>query len=127
MKVLDILLERLPTKYVDLIINNLNDHTVLNEEGTSITSELLVLFDWNESIEGYEFWDQVMDYLQGDAELPQLPIEIKYRTSTVITMSDGLYVMNAGDTGLHIKYDILMHELKNSTRKVREQVLMWMN
>lgn len=127
MKVLDILLERLPTKYVDLIINNLNDHTVLNEEGTSITSELLVLFDWNESIEGYEFWDQVMDYLQGDAELPQLPIEIKYRTSTVITMSDGLYVMNAGDTGLHIKYDILMHELKNSTRKVREQVLMWLN
>lgn len=127
MKVLDILLERLPTKYVDLIINNLNDHTVLNEEGTSITSELLVLFDWNESIEGYEFWDQVMDYLQGDAELPQLPIEIKYRTSTVITMSDGLYVMNAGDTGLNIKYDILMHELKNSTRKVREQVLMWMN
>lgn len=127
MKVLDILLNNLPTKYVDLIINNLNDHTVLNEEGTSITSELLVLFDWNESIEGYEFWDQVMDYLQGDAELPQLPIEIKYRTSTVITMSDGLYVMNAGDTGLHIKYDILMHELKNSTRKVREQVLMWMN
>ena len=127
MKVLDILLNNLPTKYVDLIINNLNDHTVLNEEGTSITSELLVLFDWNESIEGYEFWDQVMDYLQGDAELPQLPIEIKYRTSTVITMSDGLYVMNAGDTGLNIKYDILMHELKNSTRKVREQVLMWMN
>lgn len=127
MKVLDILLNNLPTKYVDLIINNLNDHTVLNEEGTSITSELLVLFDWNESIEGYEFWDQVMDYLQGDAELPQLPIKIKYRTSTVITMSDGLYVMNAGDTGLHIKYDILMHELKNSTRKVREQVLMWMN
>lgn len=127
MKVLDILLNNLPTKYVDLIINNLNDHTVLNEEGTSITSELLVLFDWNESIEGYEFWDQVMDYLQGDAELPQLPIEIKYRTSTVITMSDGLYVMNAGDTGLNIKYDILMHELKNSTRKVREQVLMWLN
>lgn len=127
MKVLDILLNNLPTKYVDLIINNLNDHTVLNEEGTSITSELLVLFDWNESIEGYEFWDQVMDYLQGDAELPQLPIEIKYKTSTVITMSDGLYVMNAGDTGLNIKYEILMHELKNSTRKAREQVLMWMN
>lgn len=127
MSVLDILLEHLPTKYVDLIINNLNDHNILDEEGTSITAELLVLFDWNESIEGYEFWDQVMDYLQGDAELPQLPIEIRYATSTVITMSDGLYVMNAGDTGLNIKYDILMHELKNSTRKVREQVLMWMN
>ena len=127
MSVLDILLEHLPTKYVDLIINKLNDHNILDEEGTSITAELLVLFDWNESIEGYEFWDQVMDYLQGDAELPQLPIEIRYATSTVITMSDGLYVMNAGDTGLNIKYDILMHELKNSTRKVREQVLMWMN
>ena len=42
-------------------------------------------------------------------------------------MEDGLYVMNAGDTGLNIKYEILMHELKNSTRKVREQVLMWLN
>lgn len=127
MSVLDILLDNLPTKYVDLIINNINDHSVLDEEGTSITAELLVLFDWQQSAEGYDFWDQVMEYLQGDAELPQLPIEIKYKTSTVIVMQDGLYVMNAGDTGLNIKYEILMHELKNSTRKVREQVLMWLN
>jgi hypothetical protein len=127
MRVLDILLKHLPTQYVDLIINNINDHTILDEEGTSITAELLVLFDWQQSTEGYDFWDQVMDYLQGDAELPQLPINIKYYTSSVIVMEDGLYVMNAGDTGLNIKYDILMHELKNSTRKVREQVLMWLN
>jgi hypothetical protein len=127
MRVLDILLKHLPTPYVDLIINNINDHTILDEEGTSITAELLVLFDWQQSTEGYDFWDQVMDYLQGDAELPQLPINIKYYTSSVIVMEDGLYVMNAGDTGLNIKYDILMHQLKNSTRKVREQVLMWMN
>jgi hypothetical protein len=127
MRVLDILLKHLPTPYVDLIINNINDHTVLDDEGTSITAELLVLFDWQQSTEGYDFWDQVMEYLQGDAELPQLPINIKYYTSSVIVMEDGLYVMNAGDTGLNIKYDILMHQLKNSTRKVREQVLMWMN
>lgn len=127
MRVLDILLKHLPTPYVDLIINNINDHTVLDDEGTSITAELLVLFDWQQSTEGYDFWDQVMDYLQGDAELPQLPINIKYYTSSVIVMEDGLYVMNAGDTGLNIKYDILMHQLKNSTRKVREQVLMWLN
>lgn len=127
MRVLDILLKHLPTAYVDLIINNINDHTVLDDEGTSITAELLVLFDWQQSTEGYDFWDQVMDYLQGDAELPQLPINIKYYTSSVIVMEDGLYVMNAGDTGLNIKYDILMHQLKNSTRKVREQVLMWLN
>jgi hypothetical protein len=127
MRVLDILLKHLPTPYVDLIINNINDHTILDEEGTSITAELLVLFDWQQSTEGYDFWDQVMDYLQGDAELPQLPINIEYYTSSVIVMKDGLYVMNAGDTGLNIKYDILMHELKNSTRKVREQVLMWLN
>lgn len=127
MRVLDILLKHLPTAYVDLIINNINDHTVLDDEGTSITAELLVLFDWQQSTEGYDFWDQVMEYLQGDAELPQLPINIKYYTSSVIVMEDGLYVMNAGDTGLNIKYDILMHQLKNSTRKVREQVLMWLN
>ncbi len=127
MTVLDILMHHLPDRYVDLIINNIDNHSILNEEGTSITAELLVLFDWQQSTEGYEFWEQVMDYLQGDAELPQLPIDIKYKTSTVITMSDGLYVMNAGDTGLNIKYEILMHELKNSTRKAREQVLMWMN
>ena len=127
MRVLDILLKHLPTPYVDLIINNINDHTVLDDEGTSITAELLVLFDWQQSTEGYDFWDQVMEYLQGDAELPQLPINIKYYTSSVIVMEDGLYVMNAGDTGLNIKYDILMHQLKNSTRKVREQVLMWLN
>lgn len=127
MKVLDMLMDYLPTEFVDLIINNLNDHSVLDEEGTSITSELLCLFDWEQSVEGYDFWEQVMDYLQGDDELPQLPIDIIYKPSCVITMSDGMYVMNAGDTGLNIKYEILMHELKNSTRKAQEQVLMWLN
>jgi hypothetical protein len=128
MKIIDLLLERLPNNYVELIINNMDDFNVAyKEEGTLASVELMTLFDWNESREGYDFWNRVYLYLVGESELPQLPIEIKYKPSSVLMMRDGMYVMNTGGSGLNIKYDVIMHELKNSNAKAREQVLLWLN
>lgn len=127
MKILELLIDYLPKEYVDCVINNLDDRSVLYDDGYSIEGELMTLFDWSESREGYEFWDQVFHYILGDCDLPPLPIEIIYKPSLVITMKDGMYIMNAGDTGLNLRYEILMHELKRSEKKAQEQVLMWLN
>ena len=127
MKILDLLTNHLPTEYVDCVVNNLEDFSVLDDEGYSVEAELMSLFDWVESREGYEFWNQVFHYVIGEAELPPLPIEISYKSSLIITMQDGMYVMNAGGTGLNIKYKVIMKDLPRAEKKAQEQVLMWLN
>jgi hypothetical protein len=128
MKIIDILLQRLPERYVDLIVSNMDDFNVAyNEEGTLASVELMTLFDWEQSREGYDFWDQVYLYLLGESELPQLPIDIIYTPSTVLVMKDGMYVMNSGGSGISIKYEIIMPELKNSNKKASDQVYAWLN
>jgi hypothetical protein len=128
MKIIDILLQRLPERYVDLVVSNMDDFNVAyNEEGTLASVELMTLFDWEQSREGYDFWDQVYLYLLGESELPQLPIDIIYTPSTVIVMKDGMYVMNSGGSGISIKYEIIMPELKNSNKKASDQVYAWLN
>lgn len=127
MKILDLLMNHLPNEYVDCIVNNLDDFTVLEEEGFSVEAELMSLFDWVESREGYEFWNQVFHYIIGEADLPQLPIDIEYKPSLTITMKDGMYVMNAGGTGLNIRYQIIMKDLPKAEKKAQEQVMSWLN
>ena len=127
MKILDLLMNYLPNEYVDCVVNNLEDFNVLEDEGLSIEAELMSLFDWVESREGYEFWNQVFHYVLGESELPPLPIEIDYKPSLIITMKDGMYIMNAGGTGLNVKYQVIMRDLPRAEKKAQEQVLMWLN
>ena len=127
MKILDLLMNYLPNEYVDCIVNNLEDFNVLEDEGLSIEAELMSLFDWVESREGYEFWNQVFHYVLGESELPPLPIEISYKSSLIITMKDGMYIMNAGGTGLNVRYKVIMRDLPRAEKKAQEQVLMWLN
>jgi len=127
MKILDLLMNYLPDEYVDCIVNNLDDFTVLEDEGFSIEAELMSLFDWVESREGYEFWNQVFHYIIGEADLPQLPIDIDYKPSLAMTMKDGMYIMNAGGTGLNIRYEIIMKDLPKAEKKAQEQVMSWLN
>ena len=127
MKILDLLMNHLPNKYVDCIVNNLEDFNVLEDEGFSIEAELMSLFDWTESREGYEFWNQVFHYVIGESELPSLPIEILYKPSLIVNMKDGMYIMNAGDTGLNVRYEVIMKDLNKAELKAQEQVLMWLN
>jgi hypothetical protein len=128
MTVLELLLDNLPDEYVDCVVNNLEDRSVLSEDASCIQSELIALFNWRDSREGYEFWSQVYSYVLGeDDDLPPLPIDIKYKPSTVIIASSSLFMMNAGSTGLNIKYDIDFRELKKAEDKIQEQVLSWLN
>lgn len=128
MTVLELLLDNLPDEYVDCVINNLEDRSVLSEDASCIQSELMVLFNWKDSREGYEFWSQVYNYVLGeDNYLPPIPIDIKYKPSTVIIANSSLFMMNAVSTGLNIKYDIDFRDLKKAEDKIQEQVLSWLN
>ena len=101
MSILELLIENLPQSYVDCVVNNLEDRSVLYEEGYSFSSEIMILFDWHESREGYEFWQDVFDAVYNDEELPLIPLDIVYKPSCVLVMKDGMYLMNVGDTGLN--------------------------
>lgn len=128
MTVLELLLDNLPNEYVDCVINNLEDRSVLKEDASFIQDELIALFNWQDSREGYDFWSQVYNYLLGESDdLPPIPIDIKYKPSTVIIASSCLFMMNAGSTGLNIRYDINFKELNKSEDKIQEQVLSWLN
>ena len=128
MTVLELLLKSLPDGYVDCVLNNLEDRSVLKEDASYIQEEIMILFNWNDSKEGYDFWSQVYMYVSGeDVELPPLPIDIKYKPSTVLVASNSYFMMNAASTGLNIKYDIDLKNLKKAEEKIKEEVLSWYN
>ena len=128
MTVLELLLDYLPDKYVDCVVNNLTNRKVLREQGYNIEVEMMSLFDWSDSNEGYEFWDQVFRYILGEANLPPMPINISYRPSEFIYANDMMYLMNAGGTNINIKMDIDLKELMFATNKLtKDRVYSWLN
>lgn len=128
MTVLELLLNHLPTKYVDCVVNNLNDRKILHQEAHCIESEMMCLFDWSSSTEGYEFWDKVFHYILGDGKLPPLPINIDYKPSAMIYADDTMYIMNAGNTNINIKMEVDLKELYNATNQdTKDRVFAWLN
>lgn len=128
MTVLELLLNYLPTKYVDCVVNNLEDRKMLHQEAHCIESELMCLFDWESSTEGFEFWDKVFRYVLGETSLPPIPIEIEYKPSSLIYADDTMYVMNAGNTNINIKMDVDLKELYNATNEdTKDRVFAWLN
>jgi hypothetical protein len=128
MTVLELLLDYLPSDYVDCIVNNLEDRKVLEDDAYSIEGEMMALFDWSASKEGYDFWNQVFHYVLGNSELPPLPIVIDYKPSSVIYADDVIYVMNVGSTNINIKMNVDLKELNKATnQKSKAEVYSWLN
>ena len=128
MTVLELLINHLPTKYVDCVVNNLHDRNMLYHEAHCIESEMMCLFDWSASIEGYEFWDKVFKFILGEESLPPLPMNINYKSSTLIYADDTMYIMNAGDTNINIKMEVNLKELYKATNQdTKDRVFAWLN
>ena len=126
-------IQRLPHKYVDLIERNLDMSDYPDMLDTThfmpIESELMQLFQWEESIEGYDFWNEVHLYLVGlTSELPEIPIYMGYRTSEIMYANSHIYVMNVSNTGVCIKYKSPIEEGWSSiNRELEEKVLSFLN
>lgn len=129
MTILESLLNYLPTKYIDAIINNVRDRDNLQGPSLCIAHDLMCLFDWDESKQGYQFWEKVLEAILEDKNLPMLPIPIDYIPGTILPVNDALLLMNIANTGLHIQLDIDLVQLssKHIDQKKKEQIFSLLN
>lgn len=127
MTVIELLLSRLPEKYVDCIVNNVKNRSDLYTEAHGIIEELMCLFDWTQSREGYEFWDAVVDALDSGDELPEIPIDIHYAPGTIFLVDDTMIVMNSFDTGINVAYDVDYSKMHLVSDNNREKMLSILN
>ena len=127
MTILEMLIERLPERYVDAIVNNIKDRSTLHKKAGTFSGEMLTLFDWNESREGYEFWDELLDAVLTNEELPPLPITIEYFPNTTIVCDKTVVVMNASNTNINIAYDFSLKDIKLMDNFKKEKILSFIN
>jgi hypothetical protein len=127
MTVIELLFEYLPERYIDAIVNNMNDRSQLYQEAGTFSSELMTLFDWESSKEGYEFWDEVLECALSNEELPEIPISIDYYPSTTFVCGKNLYVMNAAGTNINIVYDIKDWVIEKMEPTKKEKILAFVN
>lgn len=127
MTVLELLLDHLPKRYVDAVVNNLKNKNCLYNEAGSFSSELMTLFDWHESREGYDFWETLLECVLIGDQLPMIPITIEYLPSTTFVCKKCIYVMNAADTNINIAFDFDKSNLKNMDEYKKEKILAFVN
>lgn len=127
MTVLELLIKYLPERYVDAVINNIEDKSSLYNEASTFSAEIITLFDWEQSKEGYEFWDELLDSILTNQELPFLPISINYFPSTTFVCKKTVYVMNAADTNINLAFDFNKNQLKEMDPYKKEKILAFIN
>jgi hypothetical protein len=127
MTILEMLLEKLPDNYVDAVINNMDKPSDLQQQAICFEVDFLSLFDWSNSLEGYDFLEEVLESVMDGEELPQLPIQIEYKPSTYIIADDSLYVMNSAGTGINVQFDIEQNKLSSITQAAYERYSSWVN
>ena len=85
MKVIDLLKKTLPKEYVDAIIGNIKMPSELYNEAGDIETELISLFDWDLSNEGFDFWQNVFELILENKKLPKMnKARIDYLPGTII-------------------------------------------
>ena len=129
MTILESLLNYLPTKYVDAVVNNVREIDDLSNPRLCIAHDLMCLFDWDESKQGYQFWENVLEAILEDKRLPMLPIPVEYIPGSILAVNNTLLLMNIANTGLNIQLDIDLVQLssKHIDQKKKEQIFSLLN
>lgn len=109
--VLELLKQTFPSNYVKAIVKNTLDKNMLGEESSGfILEDLVVIFIWENSIEGEEFWEEVYDAIKDNTELPDLPFRAKWQPNTYIHTRYGGFIVNTNDEEFDLEIDIDMSE-----------------
>ena len=127
MTVLELLVDHLPDKYIEAVINNVKDKSSLHQEAGNIAIELMSLFDWQLSREGYDFWEEVVEALLVSGKLPPIPITIEYGPSTMFYCENKILLMNVGDTGINVSFNMERDAIKHLEGERKEKVLAFIN
>lgn len=127
MTVLELLVDNLPDKYIEAVVNNVKDKSSLQQEAQNISVELMTLFDWESSREGYDFWEEVLEAILISGELPPIPLTIGYAPSTMFYCKNKVILMNVGDTGIHVSFQMSNDAIKHLEGERKEKVLAFIN
>lgn len=98
MTILELLKRNLPSNYILRIIENLETLDYLHEEARTLELDLMDLFNWSESREGFEFWSNVYEAIRSDEQLPPIPIIVDWRPNTYFSAPEGDYIINYNNT-----------------------------
>lgn len=125
MSLINSLKEKLPYRYVELILDNMDDPEEINSSHfMPIESEIMSLFCWEASNEGYDFWNEVHLFLIDLGNLPVIPIDIYYKEDTMFYANDSVHIMNLANAGLCVKFKIEGPDsVESITPELREKVL----
>lgn len=130
MLLIDLLRSKLPIRYVQRVINNIEDQEILYRDSLNddLEIELMILFDWEQSEEGYQFWSDVMDHLVEKKKLPPMPKEITYLPNTTMYINNKLMLRNIADAGLTASYEVDLDALFDSDDyHKRDVIFSWLN
>lgn len=128
MKVIDLLKKKLPTEYVQAIVRNTDKQSDLFEEAEDIEVELMSLFDWSNSKEGFEFWAEVLKFIIEGTELPTFnKVNIEYLPGTTFFTKDQIMVFNITGMDINLKFNYEPSMVELMSELVEENYYTWMN
>jgi len=125
---LELLMKKLPFKYVALIIDNVQHKQLLNEEAYNVIDELMTLFDWTHSREGYDFWYELTTVVSEGGPLPEPPMSIIYAPDTLFITKDEVISMNVGGSMMDARFGYSLKNIKKlDDQKTKEKFYSIMN
>lgn len=128
MKVIDLLKKSLPKEYVDAIINNLKKPSELYNEAGDIETELISLFDWDQSNEGFDFWQNVFELVLEKKKLPKMnKAKIEYLPGTIIFTRNSILTMNVAGMDIKLNFDYTPEIIEFMSETIEEKFYTWMN
>lgn len=128
MKVIDLLKKNLPKEYVDAIINNLKKPSELYNEAGDIETELISLFDWDQSNEGFDFWQNVFELVLEKKKLPKMnKARIEYLPGTIIFTRNSILTMNVAGMDIKLNFDYTPEIIEFMSETIEEKFYTWMN
>jgi len=111
MTVLELLKTKMSHEYIVAIIANMEDKTLLDEVSElPLADELEGLFDWDESNEGFSFWDEVYNAIMEGNQLPKIAFRATWYPNTYICTTTDSILLNANGSGKDLKVIVDMSE-----------------
>lgn len=128
MKVIELLKKKLPIEYVQAIVRNAERPSDLFEEAEDIEVELMSLFDWSNTKEGFEFWSDVFNSVIEGTKLPNFKkVSIIYLPGTVFFTKNQVMMYNIADMDINLKFDYEPSMVDMMSELVEESYYTWMN
>tara|TARA_R110002020_G_scaffold58337_6_gene159862 strand:- start:8800 stop:9192 length:393 start_codon:yes stop_codon:yes gene_type:complete len=130
MKLIELLRKELPDFYFEAAINNISasELEILENEAEDIQIELIALFDWETSNEGYDFWNAVLECIEKGVNLPSVEkSKIVFAPGTTIFNHNSVMIFNLEGADINIKYPYAYEELESIGGILLEKYSTWVN